>query len=214
MAADIRRLPLAANAFDAVVTVRVLHHLRDIRPALAEAHRILRPEAPYLLEFANKRHLKSVARYLLRRQEWNPFALEPVEFVELNFDFHPAYIRAHLDEAGLAFETWTALSLFRWQPLKRRFSPQRLAALEGLLRPLASLYPLTPSVLLRARARKPAAQAPAHLLACPECHGPLEEEPRRVCAPPAGSMAGERWHPGLQGARPAPGACIRVTRRD
>mgnify|MGYP000853423504 CR=1 FL=1 len=37
VAADIRRLPLAGAAFDAVVTVRVLHHLRDIAPALAEA---------------------------------------------------------------------------------------------------------------------------------------------------------------------------------
>ncbi|NPV10017.1 MAG: methyltransferase domain-containing protein [Anaerolineae bacterium] len=183
VAADIRRLPLAADAFDAVVTVRVLHHLRDIRPALAEAHRILRPEAPYLLEFASKRHLKAVIRYLARRQPWNPFTLEPVEFAELNFDFHPAYIRTHLADAGLEAERWSALSLFRWAPLKRRFSPRSLAGLENLLRPLASLYPLTPSILVRARARKPAAPEPSHLLGCPHCHGPLEEEPRRVLCP-------------------------------
>ncbi len=180
IAADIRRLPLATGAFEAVVTVRVLHHLRDIGPALAEAHRVLRPGAPYLLEFASKRNLKAVARYALGRQTWSPFHQEPVEFAELNFDFHPAYMRRRLEEAGLHPRAVRALSLFRWEPLKRRVGPERLAALEAALRPLASLYPLSPSALILAEAIGPAATPPGYLLACPECHGPLEVEAMRA----------------------------------
>ncbi len=176
VAADIRRLPLAGAAFDAVVTVRVLHHLRDIAPALAEAQRILRSGGPYLLEFANKRNLKAIGRYALRKQAWNPFQRDPVEFAELNLNFHPQYMRDRLAEAGLEFQEWHALSLFRIPALKERVSPQVLTAVEGALRPLASLYPLSPSVMVVSRARKAAGPAPASLLACPACHGPLQED--------------------------------------
>ena len=183
VAADIRRLPLADAAFDAVVTVRVLHHLRDIGPALAEAHRILRPGAPYLLEFANKRNLKAIARYLFRRQNWSPFHRDPVEFAELNLDFHPQYMRERLAAAGLDFQEWHALSLFRLAALKERISPELLTAVEGALRPLASLYPLSPSVMVVSRARKPEYAPANHFLACPACHGPLHEAPQQVTCP-------------------------------
>jgi len=175
VAADIRHLPLATDAFDAVVTVRVLHHLRDIHPALAEAQRILRSGAPYLLEFANKRNLKAIARYLARRQAWSPFQQEPVEFAELNFDFHPQYMRQALAQAGLEFQEWRALSLLRLAGLKRRVSAERLAAVDWALQPLTSLYPLTPSVFVASRAQKPAGPPSPYLLACPECRGPLEQ---------------------------------------
>lgn len=41
--ADAAALPLCDNGFDAVVAVNVYDHLPDPRPALAEAHRVLRP---------------------------------------------------------------------------------------------------------------------------------------------------------------------------
>ena len=49
----------------------------------------MQPGANFILEFANKRNMKSILRYALRRQTWSPFAPESVEFAPLNFDFHP-----------------------------------------------------------------------------------------------------------------------------
>jgi len=182
IASDIRRLPLASDAFDTVLTVRVLHHLRDVPDAIAEAARVLVAGGHYLLEFANKRHLKAIVRYLLHRQGWNPFDKQPVEFAELNFDFHPAYIGHHLVEAGLRPERRLALSLFRLQLLKQGLGPRRLAGLETLAQPLASLYPLSPSVLLCSRADKPQRPRPGYFLACPYCHARIEmERQRAVC---------------------------------
>ena len=89
VAADLYRLPLAPATCDTAVTVRVLHHVEDVAAALRGIAAILRPGGMYVLEYANKRNLKAVARYLLRRQSWSPFDPTPYEFVRLNFDFHP-----------------------------------------------------------------------------------------------------------------------------
>ncbi|MCK7481989.1 MAG: hypothetical protein M0C28_36155 [Candidatus Moduliflexus flocculans] len=69
--------------------IRTLHHMADAPKALGQIQNVLQPGATFILEFANKLNLKSILRYWLGRQSWNPFTLEPVEFVKLNFDFHP-----------------------------------------------------------------------------------------------------------------------------
>ncbi len=170
---DVYNLPLADAVVDTVVTVRVLHHLKDVPAALAQIGRILRPDGTYVLEFANKRHLKAIVRYLLRRQPANPFSLEPYEFVELNIDFHPAYMTACLEGAGFRIDAQRAVSSFRIPMLKRWVSPQVLARLDGWLqRPTAPLK-LAPSIFLRAQTIKTAAGSAAgsSLWRCPRCSG-------------------------------------------
>jgi len=149
--ADLYKLPFADGLFDTVVTVRVLHHVRSIPSALREIHRVLKPQGLYILEYANKRHLKAILRWLLRRQGWNPFSCEPLEFAELHYDFHPAWMEDRLRESGFAIEEGLAVSSFRLPILKRLFPPHLLAAVDGLLqRPLAP-FRLTPSIFLRVR---------------------------------------------------------------
>lgn len=163
-------LPLTTAACDAVVTVRMLHHLADIPLALGEIARVARPGGAYVLEYANKRHLKAVLRYLLRRQAHDPFSLEPYEFEELNFDFHPTYMTAALGEAGFRVEARRAVSVFRLGFLKRTIPPRLLAGADGWLqRPLAPLAP-SPSVFLRARSTRPGpAVIVPHPFRCQQC---------------------------------------------
>ncbi len=89
VAADIYRLPFAPSAFPAATMIRTLHHMADPQAALRQVRRGLATGGTFVLEFANKRNLKSIARWLLRRQTWSPFDRSPVEFAKLNFDFHP-----------------------------------------------------------------------------------------------------------------------------
>jgi len=170
IAADLYNMPLADCCLDAVVMVRVMHHVQDPPTALKEIARILTSQGSFILEYANKRNLKAILRYLLRRQEWNPFSHQPVEFVRLNFDFHPAYMESQLRDAGFDLEEQLAVSTFRLSPLKKLVFTSLLVTLDALLqRPSAGLK-LSPSLFLRARIKKVApTDMTEALFRCPAC---------------------------------------------
>jgi len=169
VAGDFYGLPFAPGLFDTVVMVRTIHHAADVPAVLHGVAQILAPGGTFVLEFANKRNLKAILRFLVRRQEWSPFDREPVEFVKLNFDFHPAWIRERLAEAGLAVRRQLAVSFFRLGLLKRVVPTSLLVALDRLLQP-AGLWQLTPSLFVRceARADKPPAP-PGAFFRCTVC---------------------------------------------
>src|SRR5215216_5614779 len=104
VAADVYRLPFVDGLFDAATMIRVLHHMADAPKALAQIKDVLGSGGVFILEFANKLNLKAIFRYLLGRQKWSPFTLESVEFVKLNFDFHPRAVRNWLKDLGFKIE--------------------------------------------------------------------------------------------------------------
>ncbi len=191
VAGDLYNLPLADASVDTVVTVRVLHHVKDLTAAFAQIGRILRPGGAYVLEFANKRHLKAIGRYLLRRQGENPFSLEPYEFVELNLDFHPVYVAARLGEAGFHIDTERAVSTFRLPALKRRVAPNLLATIDGWLQRPTARFKLAPSIFLRTHIDKPGFRRLSDTLwRCPNCSSTdLTETPDALNC----GFCGARW---------------------
>ncbi len=132
VAADIYHLPFAAGIFDARDDdPHAAPHGLNRAQALAQVRQALAPGAVFVLEYANKQNLKAVLRYLLRRQSWNPFTPEPVEFAPLNFDFHPGTVRAWLQANRFVIERQLTVSHFRMGLLKRLL-PQRSAGGHGL----------------------------------------------------------------------------------
>ena len=119
VAADVYRLPFVDGLFDAATMIRVLHHMADAPKALGQVKNVLRSGGIFILEFANKLNLKSIFRYLLGKQKWSPFTPEPVEFVKLNFDFHPKAVKNQLKKLGFKIEKTLTLSHFRIGLLKR-----------------------------------------------------------------------------------------------
>ena len=107
------QMPFVAGLFDTMVQIRTLHHAADVPALFQQLARIARPNGRYILEFANKQNLKAILRYGLRQQDWSPFALEPIEFVDLNFDFHPRWIRQQLTQANFAPGKMLTVSHFR-----------------------------------------------------------------------------------------------------
>lgn len=151
VAADIYRLPFRDRQFDAATMIRALHHMADAPKALSQIRNVLRSNAVFILEFANKLNFKSILRYWLGRQSWSPFTLEPVEFVKLNFDFHPKAIRNWLSDLGFSIERTLTVSHFRLGLLKRIFPAKFLAALDGLFQPTGAIWQFTPSVFVKAK---------------------------------------------------------------
>ena len=184
IAADIYRLPFVKGLFDGATMIRTLHHMAEPALALAQVRRVLEPEATFILEYANKRNLKSILRYLLGRQKWSPYTREAVEYIPLNFDFHPAAIRDWMDGAGFILERALTVSHFRVSFLKKTLPVRLLVAVDALLQPTGGLFQLTPSVFLRARALKTGVKAPqGAFFACPACAAPLDDTPPLIPCP-------------------------------
>jgi ubiquinone/menaquinone biosynthesis C-methylase UbiE len=198
VAADVYRLPFIAGLFDAATMIRVLHHMADAPKALGQVKEVLGSGGVFILEFANKLNLKAILRYLLGRQRWSPFTREPVEFVKLNFDFHPKAIRNWLESLGFKIEKTLTLSHFRVGLLKRIVPTGILVYLDSLAQWTGDWWQLSPSVFVKAVRR----DAPGFLphaqdniwreayFKCPDCgHSPLIDKTDFLAC----SSCGKKW---------------------
>lgn len=181
VAADIYRLPFVSGLFDAATMIRTLHHMADVPQALRQVRRVLQPEAVFILEYANKQNIKAILRYWLGWQSWSPFTPEPVEFADLNFDFHPKAIRMWLEEVGFLIERQLTISHFRMDVLKHWIPLGLLVKMDSTAQLTGNWWQLSPSVFLRSRASLEGSPA-AHneFFCCPECGAALAGEEEGV----------------------------------
>jgi ubiquinone/menaquinone biosynthesis C-methylase UbiE len=169
VAGNVYALPFVDGLFDAATMIRTLHHMADPQAALNETARVLEHDAAFLLEFANKRNLKAILRYLLRRQEWNPFSPEPVEYTKLNFDFHPQAVRTWLRASRMDIRRMITVSHFRLAMFKRLFPAPFLAAADGILGRTGDWIQLSPSVFILSHQTDPGKQKGTGFFRCPTC---------------------------------------------
>ncbi len=191
VAADLYAMPFAQSAFDATIMVRVIHHVEDVPALLDQVAHVLCQGGTYVLEFASKRHLKSILRYLSRRQQWNPFDQNPYEFVEMNFNFHPTWMRTRLLDAGFHVKRQLTVSHFRLAPLKSLIPAPFLAAIDGVFQPTGDWCQLTPSVFVLCTTGDPNQPPYNHqLFNCPTCSAtPLHESGEAIAC----TNCGRRW---------------------
>jgi ubiquinone/menaquinone biosynthesis C-methylase UbiE len=182
VAADVYRLPFVPGLFDAATMIRTLHHMSDAPRAISQVRQVLKPGATFILEYANKRNLKAILRYLLRRQSWDPFTSEPIEFARLNYDFHPQAVAAWLNQHGFSIERQLTVSHFRMEFLKRMLPLELLVKMDSAAQLTGKWWQLTPSVFIKSRASgdTPTA-AEGDFFRCPQCgNSPLIESPSEL----------------------------------
>lgn len=168
------QMPFVAGLFDTMVQIRTLHHAADVPALFQQLARIARPNGRYILEFANKKNLKAMLRYAVRRQDWSPFSLEPVEFAELNFDFHPRWIRTQLETAAFRPGKMLTVSHYRFGPIKKVVPTRLLVRLDALAQKTGNWWQLSPSVFVDIKHPDSGETAVPHtLFACPHCQTPL-----------------------------------------
>lgn len=170
-------MPFVNGLFETLVQIRTLHHAADAPRLFDELARIANPHGQYILEFANKKNLKAILRYGLKKQNWSPFTLEPIEFVELNYNFHPKWIAQELIKAGFSSQRILTASHFRLGPLKKFAPTEALVTLDSWAQRSGNWFQLTPSVFVLNRNPKINDPAPDNLFfACPTCQQPLTEQ--------------------------------------
>jgi ubiquinone/menaquinone biosynthesis C-methylase UbiE len=168
--ADIYKIPFVDNLFDTLTMVRVMHHLTNVPAALTELHRVVRSEGTAIIEYASKFHWKALLRWILRRQNWSPFDHKPLEFVELNFDFHPAWMRQQFKTAGFQIKSIRTVSHYRLDLLKRLVPTDWLVTLDSWSQSTGNWWQLTPSIFLQAQPQKSPNAMSTSFFRCPECH--------------------------------------------
>ncbi len=191
VAANIYQSPLSAGCCDAASMIRVIHHMADVPAALKQIRMALAPGSTFVLEFANKRNLKAMLRYLLRRQEWSPYTLEPVEFVELNFDFHPRYMAQALQNTDFETQRQLAVSYFRIGLLKSLLPTRLLVGMDRLLQRAGTYSPSIFTQNIAAGITPTALDGP--LFKCPACRTlPLNEKDDRLDCENCGASWGKQ----------------------
>jgi len=184
-------MPFVSGLFETIVQIRTLHHAADVPAVFEQLARIARPRATYVLEFASKQNLKAILRYVARRQDWSPFAPEPVEFVELNYDFHPRWIRQELKNAGFEPGQMLTVSHFRIPVLKKIIPTKALVAVDSSIQFTGKWWQLTPSVFVSNQGSAAGATAEKdQFFACPQCGEPLGEPEEDALLCPG---CGLRW---------------------
>lgn len=189
--ADVYNLPFRPGVFDAATLVRVIHHLRDAPLALAQIRQTLAPLGVFVLEHANKRNLKAMLRYAAGAQDWTPYTRQPHEFVELNIDFHPAYIVDELRDADFEVVRRIPVSHFRLALLKQNVPTDTLVLLDSIVQHVPVFY--TPSIFVKSYA---VGQTPDHtatpldspdaLFAAPGTANPLQRDGDTLLDPQTG----------------------------
>ena len=155
LAADDLQLP--AGTVGLALMVRVVHHLPDPAPELAELARILSPEGCAVIQMANYAHIGNRLRYMLRGRKLPLKAVnvtapdnqrpDSVPLVNHN----PYTFMRQLAHAGLRVERVLSVSNVRGRRVRRLVPPRLLLAIERQLQaPLGRRF-FAPSIFYLVR---------------------------------------------------------------
>lgn len=154
IAADAVNLPLKNDSVDAAISVRLVHHLNNPDKFISEANRILKKNGIFILEFANKRNIKNIAKFVFGKLKESPFSANPYRIGETIHDNHPKVIAGYLKSNFFAVKKATSVSNLRIGFLKRKLKIQCLLLLENIGQICFSLFKLGPSIFIKSYSRK------------------------------------------------------------
>ncbi len=151
-----------ARNFDLCLMVRVLHHIEDVDEAFKTVSLILKNKGYFILEFANKNHLKASVKRMLKGDFTFPISIFPVDIrskkhIKNNtlpfINYHPDQIYEKLKLAGFEIIETRSVSNIRSTFLKKLFSLNMLLDIEKKLQIPFSKINFGPSLFVLARKR-------------------------------------------------------------
>jgi len=149
VAADVVCLPFISSFADVAMTVRVMHHIENVEKFINEASRILKPGGYFLVEFANKRNLKNILKFMFGRLKQSPFDIRPLQIGATILDYHPKFIKSLLRQTGFKILKQVSASNYRLGFLKRHVNLKVLLFFEGIYQNIFSFIDTGPSIFLK-----------------------------------------------------------------
>jgi len=173
-------LPFKDNSLDCLMTIRMLHHVKDVPSLFKEISRTLKPKGKFILEYPNKRHFLEVVKAIFGKSKMKPFSLEPTERGEGPFyNFHPQYIESRIKNQELRILKTLSVSNLRHKIFKKLLPLPLMFFLEKNLQILFSPIKLGPSTFILAQKKSPQTstlKAKSYklkaILICPKCKNP------------------------------------------
>ncbi len=148
------------NAIDLIIMVRVLHHINDIKATFDTVHSVLKPRGYFILEFANKLHLKSVLKELLKGNFTVFYDIFPkdvrsrksIKKHTIGFkNYHPGYILDILENCGFEIIEIRSVSNVRSTFLKKYIPVEVLCSIEKYFQTILSHIYFGPSTFVLVR---------------------------------------------------------------
>ncbi len=140
-------LKFKGGAVDLLTMIRVMHHLPDPAPELAEISRVLSKDGYAIIEVANYMHARNRIKHFLKGKKMplDPVSLRPVARNGKNdipfVNHNPHTVIKQLAHAGLKVDAVLSVSNLR-SPILKKVTPKSvMLAVEKLLQPaLANTY--------------------------------------------------------------------------
>lgn len=154
-AGDIYDLPFKDGELDGLMMVRVTHHLKDMKKAVSELYRVLKPGGVAVIEVANKRTLPKMARFVTGRSKVNPFDKKVANYKEISkdgfYNYHPKYVEEIFENTGFKCERVLSVSNFRSKTLKKVIGTDRLVKMEDSAQKALAPIRFAPSIYYKLR---------------------------------------------------------------
>ncbi len=150
IAADAENIPLKNEKLDIAISVRLMHHLNSTSGFINEASRILKKDSVFILEFANKKNLKNILKFIFGKTASSPFSPEPLYIGETIRNYHPKEILKEIQKSGLQVKRLISVSNFRMAFLKNRIRAGILNKAENTAQSIFSFLRLGPSIFIKA----------------------------------------------------------------
>lgn len=191
IAANAYKLPFKESTFDGALMVRVLHHIEKPSTYFEELHRVMNRNSFYIQEFANKVHLISSLKAIIKLN-FKFFSEEPYQQPTkgnfegtksgeeaIFFNYHPRYIKELLTKNGFSIVKKYGCSYIRSAFIKKIFGEEFMILKERILQPLLSWSNIPPSIVYESSIKKNLdkniqnTSSLEDILACPKCKGDL-----------------------------------------
>lgn len=148
------------NSADLAIMIRVLHHINDIERAFSVINKILNTNGYFILEFANKRHLKATISQFLKGNLTFPLEIFPEDRRSKKsrkekalpfINYHPDIIKQKLKESKFDIIEVRSVSNIR-SPLMKKLLPTEVClAIEKNVQQILAKINFGPSIFILAQ---------------------------------------------------------------